>query len=283
MSTKRNQRQLVKDRRTAQALQFSQALKSRNQFILLVCLGIAAALLLLAAAPVKAGGNGGYRGQVGGYSGGYGNGYNNFEKVQFIAVEEDPYSVEIVGENLRAQYRAEAASRQAQEALASINGGLNSEISLLRQEVQALRAAIGGGGHSQPAPTTSTPRPTPQAPAPEAEDTTPAPTTSTSTSDPDLVNAAWNLLQERCATCHNAGKPGGGFSLFASAQANDDGNWTRAKMNAGKLILIDHLTYANEMPKPPHKKLDSKEYNLLRAWIQESSEDIREVARAADK
>lgn len=233
--------------------------------------------------------------------------YGYYEKVQLLAVERDPYNVELVGETLRAQ-------RRASEALQA-TGGLTTEIVTLRQEVAQLRLAIAGGGggapQPQPAPplaasqTYPTPQPAtdpyapqpqaPEVPAPAPQPMPPAPAPAPQPAPPpapapqpapppagdELSSWGWTFLENRCASCHNARKASKGFSLFGAQNA--EGRYPRLPLTAGKLILIDTVLYSNEMPMPPQPKATAVEYNRFRAWMQTFVPSIRQVARAADQ
>ena len=61
--------------------------------------------------------------------------------------------------------------------------------------------------------------------------------------------------------------------------AGSPGNWTYRDLTAGDLTLIDQVLYSNEMPKPPHKKLDADEYNRWRGYMQSKTTLLRDEAR----
>lgn len=207
------------------------------------------------------------------------------EHVQFVAVQQQPYSVELVGENIRSQMRLEQATEATTGLLQEVRE-LRKEFYGLRTELLELKQAVYGG--TTPTTTTTTP-PEPVTPTTPTE---PDPTTTTTTTpepdpvteptppatDPgDLNGWALQLLATRCASCHNATKKSGDYYLFEAKQA--DGAWPTKALTANDLILLDEVLYANEMPKAPHKKLDQAEYSRMRAWRNTYTTAIRQLAR----
>lgn len=217
------------------------------------------------------------------------------EHVQFVAVEQQAYSVELVGENIRQQMRLEQATEATTGLLQEVRE-LRKEFYGLRTELLELKQAV-YGGTAPTTTTTTTPPTTTEPPATTPPDTTPTTTTTTTeppatdppatdppatpeppAADPaDLNGWALQLLATRCASCHNATKKSGDYYLFEAKQA--DGKWPTKPLTANDLVLLDEVLYANEMPKPPHKKLDQAEYSRMRAWRNNYTTAIRQLAR----
>lgn len=207
--------------------------------------------------------------------------FATIEKIQFLAVEKDPYNVQVVGENIRQAQRATAV----QEEQKSLIG----EVQALRQEVYALRTAIAGGVTVQTQPTQPalppTPVPDPVEPPPSPEVPPPAPEPAAE-APVDALKAAntavtlspemTGLLRDNCAACHNPNKASAGFILF-------DKDLKTPIFTPAKLILVDHVVYENEMPKAPKVKFTGEQYSKLRADISKHTELIREVVRAVDR
>lgn len=205
------------------------------------------------------------------------------EKIQFLAVERDPYNVQIVGEEIRA--KQQAAAVQAEQR------GLTEEVQLLRDEIAALRTAIRGGGGItvgiQPQPQAPVPQPPLQpdpepqgpvpVPGPAPEEAAPPPNPRTPLAGKTVKLSDWanNLLIQNCASCHNPTKANAGFVMF-------DNDLRTPMLTPAKLILTDQVLYSNEMPKGK-PKFTSDQYNRLRAEFDKYSEPIREIARNADK
>lgn len=211
--------------------------------------------------------------------------FATIEKVQFLAVEKDPYNVQVVGENIRQAARAEAFTQEQK--------GLTAEVQALRQELFELRKALAGGFQvpvqPQPQPQPQPP-PTPEpdpvvpptvevpelpapapAPAPAPEDAGRAANTAVT-----LSPAITTLLRDNCASCHNPNKASAGFILF-------DKDLQTPIFTPAKLLMVDQVTYENEMPKPPKAKFTGEQYSKLRADISKHTELIREVIRAVDR
>jgi hypothetical protein len=196
---------------------------------------------------------------------------NVIEKVQFLAVETEPYNVQIIGEELRA--------KQREAALAEEQTGLITEVQSLRDELYALRQAITGqSGVVVPTPATVAPIPTAPPPVSTAATTPPVPAAATPVAVSPIKLSPWavGLLADRCASCHNPNKSSAGFILF-------DKDLKTPILSGGKLILIDQVIYSNEMPLAPKVKLTPEEYNKLRAEFDLATEHIRVVARKCDK
>lgn len=209
------------------------------------------------------------------------------EQVQFVAVEQQPYSVELVGENIRAQMRLEQATEATTGLLQEVRD-LRKEFLGLRAEMFELRSAVyGTTTPTQPTVPTTPTEPTqptePDAPATEDPPATPPQAdvpdddTPAGVDDTDLNKWALSLLATRCASCHNANKKSGDYYLFEAKQA--DGSWPTKALTANDLVLLDEVLYANEMPKPPHKKLDQREYSRIRGWRHKYTTAVRELAR----
>lgn len=179
------------------------------------------------------------------------------QQIAIVAVEDHNYDVQLAGSYVRARNR--------QQAIAD-------EVRGVRAELAALRAQLAQGGTAPPA---APPIP-PAIPPDEGTVSTDPPGANTTPLDPDMERVAVGLLTERCAKCHSGPTSKGLFKLF-----EEDG-LTMVPITPGKLILIDQVTYANEMPKAPTPKLTADEYNRLRAWIQSYSQGIRQVARKSD-
>lgn len=193
--------------------------------------------------------------------------YAVVEKVQFLAVEKDPYNVQVVGEQIRQRQRA--------EALAQEQAGLVGEVQALRNELYELRRLLTGQGVAPapvaPAPATIPP-PTPITPPP------PVPELPAPAEEGAITLSPWavGLLADRCASCHNPNKASAGFVLF-------DKDLSTPILSAGKLVMIDQVIYSNEMPKAPKAKLVPEEYNKLRAEFDKFTQQIRAVIRDADR
>lgn len=209
------------------------------------------------------------------------------EKIQFLAVEKDPYNVQIVGEEIRAKQQAAVVAAEQRSLL--------EELQLVRDEIAAIRTAIRGGisvgvrpqpesppvqpqPQPQPEPVPQGPLPAP-GPAPEEQPAaTPAPPAARVPlpgRNVKLSDWATTLLATNCASCHNPTKANAGFVMFA-----DD--LKTSLLTPGGLILTDQVLYSNEMPKGK-PKFTSDQYNRLRAEFEKFSEPIREIARNADK
>lgn len=211
--------------------------------------------------------------------------FATIEKIQFLAVEKDPYNVQVVGENIRQAARAEAFTAEQR--------GLTTEVQALRQELFELRKALAGGFQVpvQPSPPPApTPEPDPVVPPavevpgeppPVPELPLPAPATpgdalKAANTPVTLSPEITALLRDNCAACHNPNKASAGFVLF-------DKDLKKPFFTPAKLLLVDHVTYENEMPKAPKPKFTGEQYSKLRAEISKHTELIREVIRAVDK
>lgn len=203
---------------------------------------------------------------------------------KFVAVEADPYNVQLVGSTLRYERKAKAAAETASSLVA--------EVQSLRGELAALRAAIAGDGVPATPAKPAKPQPSPPPPAKPAdppanqpENPTPAPQPAPEdTADPtirpaadDLTDWVWNMFSTRCANCHSGSTAKGNFVLF------QDDKVTKVPLTVSKLELIDQVLYSNEMPKAPVPKLNAQEYDQFRSWMQLQTKAIREVARSAIK
>lgn len=208
-----------------------------------------------------------------------------------MAVEESPYDVQLVGQAIRTQRSATAATVQARE--------LTLEINALRREVAELRGVFGRRREKPAAEETAVEADVPIADEPLADSPTgDEPVADEPVADEPVVDGppvvvtppaaappaesdtlsqwSWNLLQRRCASCHNPATPKGDFVLFETDKV------THKPVTPGMLIMLDQVLYSNEMPKSPKPKLTAAEYNKLRAWIQQYTGGIRQVARAAE-
>lgn len=215
------------------------------------------------------------------FSGHYSTHHGNFvEKIQFLAVEKDPYNVQVVGEEIRARQRAEAF--KAEQA------GLIGEVQSLRTELYELRKALTGGqGVVVPPPVAPAPagEPTPAAPKPDAPVApkpdvplapTPDPAPGMPLSNPTIKLSPWatNLLAESCAGCHNPNKASAGFVLF-------DKDLKTPIFTASRLLMVDQVLYSNEMPKAPKAKFTPEQYNKLRAEMDEHTDLLREYLKTS--
>lgn len=202
---------------------------------------------------------------------------------KFVAVEADPYNVQLVGSAMRHERNA----KQAAETVTN----LNAEIQSLRGELAALREAISGSaGPAKPAPPAAKPAPAP-APAPAPPTTSPPPTTPAPTPSPEpgggdepiqpaqdqLTKWVWDKFQATCANCHSGSMAKANFQLF------EEDKVTKVPLTVAKLQLIDQVLYSNEMPKAPVPKWNAQEYDTWRGWMQLQTKAIREVARHSAK
>lgn len=198
-------------------------------------------------------------------------------EVQFVAVEP-PYGAygayysSLVGTSVRAEKQL---ADQASDA-----ADLKAQVSRLADTVKGLSDSVRGATSqpATPAPAPTPPPPAPTSPMPPAPDipppdptpaVTPAPPPVTPTSAtaraPDSIVL---LFRARCATCHTAGSAKGGFTLFTA-----DGSL--ADLTPTQKVKVDIKTYSGAMPPPPKgKPLDPTEYSAVRAWINESADEI---------
>lgn len=167
--------------------------------------------------------------------------------VAYIAF--DPYYSKLVGSQARAH-----AAVQSEKDLATQVGLLTTELANLRQQLAKAQT---------PAPTTPfVPPPPPIVPPP--------PGTLT-----DLGKQAQLIMQKKCGSCHtDPAKAGGSFKLFDSSS-----NLTT--LAPLQKLKLDLKVYSGEMPPNPKDALSATEYSTIRAWINESKDDIESAL--ADK
>lgn len=166
------------------------------------------------------------------------------QKVQFIAVENQDYYTNLVGQQHRQQYGLQAAQLQQDE-----------ELSKLRQEIANLSSVIAQLNGVNPAPTPDpTPSPTP-VPTP---DPTPTPAPETGAIPAEVIQ----VLTTRCAKCHTGAESRGKFVIFNTPAE-------LAELDGKQKLLIDRATFTGEMP--PTNQLSDTEYSDLHSWIMSDS------------